>query len=376
MHYSPDGRASQCWAGQRILSVSQSAGSSQRGMWEAPPVHGTILLMTDSSPNKSKRWRGIAQIVISVTILIWLFNSFGFQSIIEQLTALNGWYYALAGVVFLLSILARAWRWYVLLTPLGVQVPIRDLFLLYLIGFFWNSFLPSGFGGDVVKAIELRRRSQQGAAAVTSVLAERILGLLATSLIGVIIILLQPGFFPPIAIAIVVGMAIAIIGGIWFLRLNLLSWFGQHLPFTHPLVTHRRAIAFHESIRVYDLRALLMGLLASVPFTLTSILDNYLVGLALNVPLGFRYYALYTPIISIVGLLPLSFNGVGVREYTYKLLFGLVDIPPEQAIAMALAFNLLRFGAGLIGGVVSLAGGLQRITDAETQENEDQHDSD
>jgi uncharacterized protein (TIRG00374 family) len=329
------------------------------------------ITVSDSSPEapnasqrqrNRKRWGGIARIVISVSLLAWLLSRVGLREVASQLANLNGWFYVLAGAVLLLSILARAVRWQVLLTPLGVRASILDLFLLYLVGFFWNSFLPTGFGGDVAKIIELRRISQHGAASATSVVAERVVGLFATSLIGLIVIAIRPGLFPREAVYIVAGMCLVIVFGVWFVRLDVPNWIEQHIPLLRPVAGHRMVTSLHEALCTYDLKALEMGLLVSVPFTLTSILDNYLVGLALNVDLTIGYYAIYTPIISIVGLLPLSFNGLGVREYAYQILFGLVGVPAGQAIAMALAFNLLRFGAGLIGGVVSLAGGVQHVT--------------
>jgi uncharacterized protein (TIRG00374 family) len=316
----------------------------------------------DAAPRpRRRRWLGILQIIVSIAILAWLVSKAGLGDIVAALSSLNPWFYALAGLVFLISIGVRAVRWYVLLAPLGVQVSILDLFWLYLIGFFWNSFLPSGFGGDVVKAIALRNATGRGGASVTSVLAERIVGLLATLLIGVMVIPFSPGLFPPEAIAIVVGMCLAIIIGIWVVRLDILEWIGNKIPFSRPVVGHRWVVSIQNALRTYDLKALGLSLLASIPFTLCSILDNYLVGLALNVNLSIRYYAIYTPIISVISLLPLSFNGLGVREYTYQILFGMVGISAEQSIAMALVFNLLRFGAGLLGGLVSLVGGMQRL---------------
>jgi uncharacterized membrane protein YbhN (UPF0104 family) len=317
----------------------------------------------DAPSRPKKRWGGILQILISVAILAWLLHRVGLRDVLNQLATLNGWLYALAGLVLLASLAARAVRWYVLLTPLGVWTSLPELFYLYMIGFFWNSFLPSGFGGDVVKAIELRRISRQGAAAVTSVLAERIVGLLASSLIGLIAIAFRPRLFPLEAIVAVGGMCLAIIVGIWFIRLDILGWFDRRVPLLRPIARQRHLVSLHEAICAYDLRALLIGLLASIPFTFASILDSYLVGLALGIDLSIGYYAIYTPIISIIGLLPISFNGLGVREYTYQILFGLVGISAGQSIAMALAFNILRFGAGVLGGVVSVIGGIQRASD-------------
>lgn len=324
----------------------------------------------EHKPSRRKRWGGILQIAISLILLFFIFRSVGFHTIIDQLASVDVWLYAAAGLVLIISLAIRAIRWQVLLTPLGVKTSLGELFYLYMVGFFWNSFLPSGFGGDVVKAIELRRMSRQGSAAVVSVVAERMVGLLATALIGLLVIAIQPRLFPIEASLIVAGMCVAIVILIAALRLDIPNWLGERLPFLKPIVTHKRVLSLHDAIRAYRLRDLGWGLLASVPFTLASILDNYLVGLALGIDLSIGYYALYTPIISIIGLLPISFNGLGVREYTYQVLFGLAGVSPEKAIAMAFAFNLLRFGAGLLGGLAYLIGGIFRLRNAPPLEDE------
>ncbi len=313
------------------------------------------------SPSSRRRWVGLAQIAISAGLLFWLLSRAGLRNVAAQLAQVDPMWYGLAGLVLLASLAVRAVRWYVLLRPLGIDLSVLSLFWLYLVGFFWNSFLPSGFGGDIVKALELRRISRQGAASVISIIAERVEGLFATCLMGLVVILLWPRLVPPQAAWLVAGICMLILAGTWLVRLNLLEWLGEHVSFLRPIILHRRLLEVHNALRAYSWKDLGIGLLASVPFTLLSILDNYLVGLALGIPLGIGYYAIYTPLITIINLLPLSFNGVGVREYTYQVLFGLVNISAEQAIAMALAFNILRFGVGIIGGIASLISGLQRM---------------
>jgi hypothetical protein len=61
---------------------------------------------------------------------------------------------------------------------------------------------------------------------------------------------------------------------------------------------------------------------------------------------------LFVPIIAIINLLPIAFNGLGVREGVYLFLFVPIGVAPEEAVAMSLAFYFLRFGAGVVGGVL------------------------
>src|SRR5688500_14540652 len=83
-----------------------------------------------------KRLVGIAQVVLSFAVLIWLINKVGVQNLLNTFASLDPWLYGLAFVVLIASIAARALRWQVLLTPLGVQVQFRALFLFYVMGFF------------------------------------------------------------------------------------------------------------------------------------------------------------------------------------------------------------------------------------------------
>jgi uncharacterized membrane protein YbhN (UPF0104 family) len=97
--------------------------------------------------------------------------------------------------------------------------------------------------------------------------------------------------------------------------------------------------------------ALLGALLISLPFTLNLVLIQYLIARALGVDVPFAVFPLFVPIISLVNLLPFTFNGLGLREGLYVFLFVPVGVSPEEAIAMSLAFYFLRFATGIVGGL-------------------------
>jgi uncharacterized membrane protein YbhN (UPF0104 family) len=319
--------------------------------------------MSEPSTSRSNRriWTTLLQVTVSAGLLIWLLNRIGLREVARQLGGMHMGWFGLAVALFLLSVVVRAARWRTLLTPLGIRASLWDLTRLYLLGFFWNSFLPTGFGGDVAKVIALGRMSGQGAESTSSVIAERAVGLFGTTLIGLAVLLIWPGLVPaPIFIA-VAGVGAALLVGAWFITLDVPRWLGEHLPFTRPVVEHPKLTAFHEALRGYEPRTLLVALGASIPFTICLIFTNYLIGVALGVIVPPRYYAIFTPVVSIVNLLPLSFNGLGVREYMYDLLFTPVGVASGQAVTMALAFNLLRIGTGLLGGALSVATGARHL---------------
>lgn len=314
--------------------------------------------------NARKRWLTLAQIVISVGLLAWMLKQVGPREVIQQMAGIDPAWYGAAVAVFLLSVLVRAYRWQILLHSLGIKSGLLDLFRLYLLGFFWNSFLPTGFGGDVAKVIALQRITGQGAESTSSVLAERLVGLLGTSLIALLVLLIWPGLVTPALFGAVVAVCIGIVAVGWFVRLDVLDWLDARVPALQRLTRSPKLVRFHEALRAYSLRTYALALLASVPFTVSLIVTNYLIGLAFDVHIPLRYFAIFTPIVSVVNLLPLSFNGLGVREYMYQLLFVPIGVPVEVAITMALAFNLMRILTGLLGGLLSVAGGARRLAGA------------
>jgi glycosyltransferase 2 family protein len=97
---------------------------------------------------------------------------------------------------------------------------------------------------------------------------------------------------------------------------------------------------------------LLSSLLISLPFTLNLILVQVTIAWALGVHLPFRIFALFVPIIAIINLLPITFNGLGLREGIYTFLFVPIGVPAATAVSMSLAFYFLRFSAGLLGGLM------------------------
>src|SRR2546421_4796692 len=71
-------------------------------------------------------------------------------------------------------LLAGTLRWHVFLESLGVELPLLATLRLYLVGTFFNAFLPTGVGGDAYKAVGLGKRSDSMAEPFASVLLERI----------------------------------------------------------------------------------------------------------------------------------------------------------------------------------------------------------
>lgn len=308
---------------------------------------------------KNKKVQGLLQILLSLILLIWLIGRAGLDEVLTSLSGLDWAWYLPAFALFLLNIVIRSYRWYTLLHSLNEKSTFRQLIYLYFVGFFANNFIPSGFGGDFVKIVSLRRTFGRGAEALSSVVMDRVTGLLGSAIIALVALIWNsmghvtavelPAALWVIIALLSIGIPAAFLLIRWSHPLEILA---RRFPKIQQIPKYDKLEQLIDTVNRYPLPVLLNSLLISLPFTLILIVTQYLIARALSVDVPLPVFALFVPIISILNLLPLSFNGLGVREGVYQFLFVPIGVTTASAIAMSLAFYFLRFGTGLVGGMM------------------------
>lgn len=306
-----------------------------------------------------KKLIGLSQVVLSFVLLAWLLRRVGLAEVVATLSNIHWGWYALAFLLFQINVVIRAYRWHVLLRALNNKPGLGYLTYLYYIGFFANNFIPSGFGGDLIKVVSLRQSHGHGAEALSSVLMERITGLVGSSLVALIALLWNvfahamtldlPWLLWALIVVTAVGIPLAFFVARWANPVGLLN---RYYPKAAGLPLYPKFENLVNTIHRYPVRALVSALLISLPFTLNLILVQMTIAWSLGVHLPFRIFALFVPIIAIINLLPITFNGLGLREGIYTFLFVPVGLPAAMAVSMSLAFYFLRFSAGLLGGLM------------------------
>jgi uncharacterized protein (TIRG00374 family) len=322
---------------------------------------------------RDKRIRGVLQLTLSLALLAWLINRVGLDAIFGTLAGVSWEWYVPAFLLFLGNVLLRAYRWYLLVSALEQQVPYRRLIYLYFVGFFFNNFIPSGFGGDIVKVISLRQDQAPGAEALSSVVVDRLTGLIGSAVIALVVLTwnrVQLWFgggtaglnLPPVLMLATALISLgAPIGFLVIRSIDPLVLIGNHLPFTRPITTKSGLQKFVRTIRRYPPHALIKALCVSIPFTIALVATQYAIARALSIQVPFYLFSLFVPIIAIINVLPISFNGLGMREGVYQFLFVPVGVSSAGAIAMSLAFYFLRVTAGLIGGLLYAVKNTRRL---------------
>lgn len=248
--------------------------------------------------------------------------------------------------IFFLGIWISCIKWQLLLRPFGASARLYALMRWYLAGTFAGSFLPSDVGGDLGRGYLADRRIRNHAAVWSSIVAERLTGLAALLLLASATLIFSPAllswspFVPLITLAIV---ALLSVGG--WLALSYaarLSWLPNKL--------RSGLMQAGDAFRTYARHpgALALCLALSLLFHLLSILSLWCVLLALAPETSLRT-AFVWPLVSLIGLLPLTPGGLGVREGAQAVLLERAGVDGGVAIAAALLTRMLLWLVAMAG---------------------------
>ncbi|MCX6553354.1 MAG: lysylphosphatidylglycerol synthase transmembrane domain-containing protein, partial [Acidobacteria bacterium] len=92
----------------------------------------------------------LLKIVVSVGLLALLLSRTDMSRLWSYARSASPWWLAVGLPLWVAVVLLSAWRWRLLLDTQHVPVPLSWLVNSYLVANFFNNFLPSNIGGDVV----------------------------------------------------------------------------------------------------------------------------------------------------------------------------------------------------------------------------------
>ncbi len=307
-----------------------------------------------------KQWKIFFKIAISLGLILFLLSRIDIQTLGQNLARANLWWLIATILLFVISILLRTWRWQILVNSRWADIKFGQLIRWYYIGAFFNTLLPTGFGGDVARSIYLARETDDAGGAVGTVVLDRFLGILVLLGLGAIA---APFCQANITIWIqifIVGMFIGALATFWALRQKVwIRWLHEQALRLIPSAVNRRITnmeslhSLYLALQDYDTPTLLRAITVSFIFNLLWILINITAGMAVGVQGTLLDFLVFVPLASLALLIP-SIGGIGVRELSYVGLFTQIGVAAETAFAMSIVVYLATIATGLIGGVLML----------------------
>ena len=307
------------------------------------------------------------KIVVSVALLWVLFARVDVARLWAVARTASAPWLAGALALYLVMVLTSAWRWGLLLEAQGLRFRFRTLTSSFLVATFFNNFLPSNIGGDVIRIADTAPAAGSKTLATTVVLIDRGLGLLGLILMAAIGATFAPRFDAGalgagmLWLALAAGLAGATLALVFpeiFARLL------QPLRLLHAeWVDERLARLTSALLRFRETPTALAGCFAGAVAVQTILVTFYLaIAHSMRIPVGFTELAVIVPVTFIVQMLPVSMNGFGVREATFGFYFTHLGLPLESALLVSFVGAALIILFSASGGVVYLGrnGGKRR----------------
>lgn len=302
------------------------------------------------------RLKALFRLSLGLALLGILIYAVDFSQLREIISDVNP--YWLIGVIVFphLAILVSVFKWKWLMSTQKLHYPTGTLFKLYLIGTFFSNFLPSMVGGDVVRGYLLGADSSTAPHVTAAIVVERLSGfaaLIALLVFGVFDQGLQARY-PFLVVTLAAIMLTAIIGAI-------AVWRGKRLRFgwlsSHPLLQNRVADFLRLTrTRMGDFRhhktTVVHCFLISFPFYFFSMAAVYSAGRAFGIDIEIWTLLVVVPVVLLIGLLPISINGMGINETGWVVFLGLFGVAPALGLAIGLLLRVRILLTSLVGGVL------------------------
>ena len=314
----------------------------------------------------------ILKVVISLGLmaglLYWfLSNPDRRVALLDTLTTANLWYLALALVFFVIAVITNAIKWYILLRAQGIPVPLGAVTNYMFVGFFFNNFLPSNVGGDVMRGFGLARYTERSAEAAVSVVVDRIIGTLAFMFTAVVAALVAVNFvftgetatnqaltnsLSQIEWVAVMGMVFIMTIFAVMLSHRLRQLMGKlfALQFLKPLQPLYQRLSDAFGAYRYRYGALLLAFGVGITTALLTGLVDIAIVAGLHGDIAPIYIFLLNPIIAVALIVPISIGGLGTGSVLYIGFYGLVGVPYELAFALSLVKQAVIYLGSLPGG--------------------------
>ena len=290
---------------------------------------------------------------ISLGLLAFFLSRIDLTHLLEALSNAKFSYVAICLAVYVLGQCLSSIRWALLARTVGFDNPLADFTVYYFIGMFFSLFTPSTVGGDVGRVFYLAReganRKDNGGAtafATISVLADRAIGMAVLVWIGAVALLIFPEYrLPPTILYVTYAIGAGLL-------LGLLA-----LPFLSRIMpgkNHRIAKNLHIALQRYPRHwhAIVNAMLISVVVHVIQAWMHILIGRALNFDIPWSYALIIYPLVGTFSALPISLNGIGLREGGYIFLLNRIGVSSAHAIAFGLLWFAVIVIDSLIGGLV------------------------
>jgi glycosyltransferase 2 family protein len=302
-----------------------------------------------------KRVGLVLRIAVSVGLIAFMVSKLDIENMMRFVRRADG------VLVFwtLLAVLAdralMAFRWMTLVEALDIRASRSKLVKIFFLSTFFGSFLPSGVGGEALRAVSFKKLTSRGIEGVASVVIDRLMGFLSMLLTGLLSLSIFYRVYPhPALLYVVLVGSVALVAG---LALSLAQPFHRALLERFRGGTTRFAEWIRKAVEAMARYREKLGTLGfvlgmSVGVQLLRILQAWLLSESMGLGTPAIYFFCFVPPILVVTMLPISVGGWGTANYAYVALFSSVGMDRDGAFVLSILILALGVVGNLPGGLI------------------------
>jgi hypothetical protein len=258
-------------------------------------------------------------------------------------------------LLYFLSVSMQSLRWSYLLKAWEVARDFHTLFRSIMIGLFLNNFLPGSLGGDIYRLYAGARDTGKVQAVGATIFYERILGYSSLVTLGLIVLSIRADLVQDWLLWLLLGGAL--LGLLTLSTLSSISAFerlAQAFMDRYSLARKLRLTDWLNSFRFKVHHPGMLGGIFLISFLIqfADVFSFRLVAAALQLPVKLNDLLLFVPVLYLAILLPLTLNGLGLRETVFVIFSSRWGVAPADAIAFSLTVFALNVAGSLVGGVI------------------------
>jgi len=263
------------------------------------------------------------KIIVSAVLIYFIFTKIEFKDVLQTLKKSNPLFLLLALLFFVLSKVLSAFRTNLYFHQIGAKISQLSNLKLYLLGMFYNLFLPGGIGGDAYKGYVIQKEYQPGTKkVVSSLLLDRLSGMLLLFVYACVLAILSKNeFFQSFYWLIIAVIPLGVVA----------FWLVNKIFFTTTLPVFWKSIGFSALVQLAQLISVLC-ILKSLSVSLDTI-----------------EYLFVFLVSSIVSVIPLTIGGIGSREVTFLYGAEWLGLNASTSIGISFTFFLITALTSLFG---------------------------
>lgn len=272
---------------------------------------------------RRKKLLTFLKLIISVALIYFIFTKIQLEDVLTTLKTSNPFYLVIALLLVVFSKVMASFRLNLYFHQLEIPLTQKSNLKLYLLGMFYNLFLPGGIGGDAYKGYLINKKYEVKTKRVISVLVlDRLSGMLLLFLYACILaILINTNFLNGFKWVFVAGIPLSITA----------FWFVNKHFFNYVLSIFWKSLGYSSLVQISQLIAIVFILKA------------------LSIKTAWVAYLFVFLVSSIVSVLPLTIGGIGSRELTFLYGAEWLSLDTDSSVSISFVFFLITALISLMG---------------------------